>query len=107
MHSTYIAGLILLSAVTTFALRSLPFAVFHGERTMPQWLERLGERLPAAIMAVLVIYCVRDAGSDWIGIGIPKGVAVLLVGLTYKWKHNTLFSILAGTVCYMLLLRLM
>ncbi|MFR3493230.1 MAG: AzlD domain-containing protein [Blautia sp.] len=32
--------------------------------------------------------------------------AAAVVVATYKWKHNTLLSILLGTACNMLLLRL-
>ena len=28
------------------------------------------------------------------------------VAVSYKWKHNTFLSILLGTVCYMVLLRI-
>jgi branched-subunit amino acid transport protein AzlD len=97
---------ILIAAVITFSLRALPFLLFHGEKKMPQKLTKLGEVLPSAIMAVLIIYCLKDMPSDWMGIGLPKLVAVAVVALSYKWKHNTLLSILGGTVCYMLILAL-
>jgi branched-subunit amino acid transport protein AzlD len=97
---------ILIGAVITFSLRALPFLLFHGERKMPEKLTKLGEVLPSAIMAVLIIYCLKDMPSDWTGIGLPKLIAVAVVALSYKWKHNTLISILSGTVCYMLILAL-
>ena len=67
---------VLVSAVCTFALRALPFLAFSGERRMPLWLDRLGQVLPAAIMAVLIVYCLKDVGSDLRGIAFPKGIAV-------------------------------
>jgi branched-subunit amino acid transport protein AzlD len=104
MSNLRIIGIILLAAAITFTLRALPFLLFHGERKMPQKLVELGKILPSAIMAVLIVYCLKDAGSDWTGIGIPKLISVAVVAVSYKWKHNTLLSILAGTVCYMILL---
>lgn len=98
---------VLVSAVCTFGLRALPFLAFNGERNMPLWLDRLGQVLPAAIMAVLIVYCLKDVGSDLRGIALPKGLAVVVVAVTYKWKHNTLVSIAAGTILYMLLLRVL
>jgi branched-subunit amino acid transport protein AzlD len=99
-------GRILLSisivAGITFFLRALPFLFFRGERKMPEKLVYLGQILPSAIMAVLIVYCLKDSGSDWIGIGIPKLISVGLVALSYKWKHNTLLSIVLGTACYMI-----
>jgi branched-subunit amino acid transport protein AzlD len=103
MSSLRIIVIILLAAAITFTLRALPFLLFHGKRKMPQKLVELGKILPSAIMAVLIVYCLKDAGSDWMGIGVPKLIAVAVVAVSYKWKHNTLLSILAGTVCYMIL----
>jgi branched-subunit amino acid transport protein AzlD len=101
-----IIAVILLSAAITFALRALPFLLFGGKRQMPQRLVNLGKILPSAIMAVLIVYCLKDMPDDWIGIGIPKAAAVLVVAGSYKWKHNTFLSILLGTVCYMVLLQM-
>ena len=77
---------VLVSAVCTFALRALPFLAFNGERNMPLWLDRLGQVLPAAIMAVLIVYCLKDVGSDLRGIAFPKGIAVVVVAVSYKWN---------------------
>lgn len=74
---------------------------------MPLWLDRLGQVLPAAIMAVLIVYCLKDVGSDLRGIAFPKGIAVAAVAVIYKWKHNTLISIAAGTILHMVLLRVL
>ena len=52
------------SAAISFLLRALPFLLFHGDRKMPEWLARLGSVLPSAIMAVLIVYCLRGAKSD-------------------------------------------
>lgn len=106
MKPELILPAILLSALCTFALRALPFVAFRGERTMPDWLTRLGKALPSAIMAVLIVYCLRDIPQDWAGLGIPRLLAVGVVAVSYQWKHNTLLSIGAGTVAYMLLLKL-
>lgn len=94
------------SAVITFLLRALPFIAFGG-RKMPQWLERLGQMLPAAIMAVLVVYCLKDIGGDFVGTGIPKLAAAAVVAISYKLKHNMLLSVFGGTAIYMLIIYLM
>ncbi|RHQ57406.1 hypothetical protein DWY36_13150 [Firmicutes bacterium AF25-13AC] len=52
--------IIIMCAIITFGLRALPFAIFRGERKMPVWLEQLGKELPPLIMAVLIVYCLRD-----------------------------------------------
>ena len=95
--------IIIMCAIITFGLRALPFAVFRGKRKMPVWLEQLGKALPPLIMAVLIVYCLKDAIRDVRGVGIAQFVAVIVVAVSYKWKHNTLVSIALGTVCNMLL----
>ncbi len=99
-------SIILISAIITFTLRALPFIVFNDKRKMPEKMIYLGKILPLSIMAVLVIYCLKDVGDDFMGNGIFKIISVLVVAVTYKVKHSTLISILCGTICYMCLIRL-
>ncbi len=99
-------SIILISAIITFTLRALPFIVFNDKRKMPEKMIYLGKILPLSIMAVLVIYCLKDVGDDFMGNGIFKIISVLVVAVTYKMKHSTLISILCGTICYMCLIRL-
>ena len=101
MSTERVIGVILLTAAITFLLRSLPFLIFRGERKMPRRVMELGKVLPAAIMAVLIVYCMKDVGNDFTGDGIFKCIAVLVVVGSYKWKHNTFLSIILGTLCYM------
>ena len=60
----------------------------------------------AEILADPVEQAQEDAGNDVIRMGLPKIAAVVIVALSYKWKHNTLVSIAVGTAGYMILLRL-
>ena len=62
---------------------------------------------PAPIMAVLIVYCLKGAVAAPVATGIPSLVGVLVTGGTYKWRHNTLLSILLGTASYMIMLRIM
>ncbi len=84
----------------------LPFLIFRNDNDIPDMIKRLGEILPSAIMAILIVYCLKDAGNNFIADGIWRLVAVLIVVVSYKWKHSTLLSILLGTVSYMLLLHI-
>ena len=96
--------IIAVAAGITFMLRALPFLAFRGMKTMPVRLRRLGDMLPSAIMAVLIIYCLKDVGDDFMEDGLWRLAAVGVVAVTYKWKHQTLLSIVSGTVFYMVLL---
>ncbi|MDO4284738.1 MAG: AzlD domain-containing protein [Eubacteriales bacterium] len=103
--ASQILAILLVSAACTYALRALPFLIFRNDRPMPGWLVRLGDLLPSAIMAVLIIYCMKGGVSDPIGVGIPSLAAAAAVIISYKWKHSTLLSIALGTVLYMFLIR--
>lgn len=107
MRPWYILLAIVMSALITFGLRALPFVLFRGGRSMPEWMQRLGQILPSAIMAVLIVYCLKGAKSNPIGIGIPGIIAVTVVVASYKRKHNTFISIIVGTAAYMIMLRCM
>ena len=107
MRPWYILLAIVMSALITFGLRALPFVLFRGGRSMPEWMQRLGQILPSAIMAVLIVYCLKGAKSNPIGIGIPGIIAVAVVVASYKKKHNTFISIIVGTAAYMIMLRCM
>lgn len=103
----YVVAAIVLSALITFALRVLPFFAFSGGRTMPRWIDRLGHVLPSAIMAVLLVYCLKDVGEDWLGIGLPKLLGVAATAVSYRLKNNMMLSVVVGTVVYMALIRLL
>lgn len=106
MNNTLYAFLVVLviAAVTAF-LRFLPFFIFDGKRSVPKVIQYLGLVLPYAIMAMLVVYCLKDISftkyTDW----LPEFISVLGVVILHVWKRNTLFSIVGGTACYMLLVR--
>lgn len=110
--------LVLTAAVMTFLLRAIPFIVFSGGRQMPPRLRRVVGFLPAAIMGVLVIYCLKGdiistqamiSSKETAGIGgvLATLAALLVVVGVHLKKRNTLLSIAAGTIVYMVLLRVL
>lgn len=94
-----------ISALCTLAMRALPFLFWGRERPMPAWLARLGQALPSAIMAVLVVYCLKGAVAEPLRAGVPQCIGVAVVAASYLWKHKTFPSIALGTAAYMLALR--
>lgn len=106
MNKSEIILVVLVSAAITFALRALPFVAFRNGRKMPEKLIYLGKKLPSAIMAVLIVYCLKSAVTDWKGYGVPELTSAVVVAVSYKWKHKMLVSIVLGTVCNILLLHL-
>ena len=98
---------VLVSFICTFFLRALPFLAFSGEREMPAWMEKLSHALPPAIMAVLVIYCLKSVPDEWSPGGLCQLLGVAATALVHKWKHNTFLSIILGTAVYMILIRVL
>ena len=93
-------------SLTTVLLRFLPFWVFGGGRRTPAFITYLGKVLPYAIMAMLVVFCLKEVTVTEAPHGLPELIAVLVVIALHVWRRNTLLSIIAGTVCYMLLVQL-
>jgi branched-subunit amino acid transport protein AzlD len=56
---------------------------------------------------VLVIYCLRNTSFDHSPFGIPELASCTLVALLQIVKKNMYLSIIAGTVCYMILIRVL
>ena len=98
--------IVIICALITFGLRALPFLLFHNDKKIPEKILKLGQMLPSSIMAILIVYCLKDTANNLISNGIWKIAAVVIVAVTYKWKQNTLASIIIGTVCHMGFIRL-
>ena len=103
MDKLHSLALILIMAALTAALRFLPFVMFS--KGTPKTIVYLGNLLPNAIMAMLVVYCLKNVSFAEGSHGIPEALAVFLVAVLHKWKHNMLLSILGGTAAYMLLVQ--
>ena len=97
------AVLVAVMAVVTILLRFLPFVVFRKET--PPYLVYLGKVLPPAIIGMLVIYCLKDVSLLSAPFGIPELVGAASVVALQVWKRNSLISILAGTLIYMVLVQ--
>lgn len=106
MNETEVWYAIAVMALVTASLRFLPFLVFSGDCKTPKIVQKLGRILPYAIMGMLVVYCLKGVTFTNVAGFAPSLIACLVVGVLYVWKRNTLLSIVAGTVCYMLLVQM-
>lgn len=104
MNSKYLIISISIMAAITSAIRFLPFAVFSGKRT-PKIIVYLGKMLPYAIMGMLVVYCLKGVSFASVSGFLPELIAAALVVISYVISKNTLISIIAGTICYMVLVQ--
>lgn len=96
---------ILVMAAVTALLRFLPFLVFPGGRKRPQIITYLGTVLPYSVMAMLVIYCLKNVSLIAAPHGIPELLAIAAVVGLHLWKKSTLLSIFGGTAFYMILVQ--
>lgn len=102
MHELLLIAVIALITVLT---RALPFLVFKDKNS--PMIEYLGDVLPYAIMAMLVVYCLKgvDFLTDYHGICEIIGVSSVI--LLHLFKKNTLLSIFGGTIIYMLCVQVL
>ena len=103
MHSVWI---VVVATLVTMATRFTPFLIFGKGRKTPDIIVYLGKVLPYAIMGMLVVYCLKDVSFLTAPYGIPELLGCAAVTALHLWKRNTLLSIGAGTVFYMVLVQL-
>lgn len=96
----------MLVAGCTFAIRYLPFAFFGGGKKVPPIITALGEMLPSAVIAILVVYCLKSVSLVTAPHGLPEFLAVGIVAILHIWKRNNLLSIGGGTLVYMVLVQM-
>ena len=106
MNNLQILLAIIVTSLVTAATRFLPFLIFGTKRGTPPFITYLGKVLPYAVMAMLVVFCLKNVSFLSAPHGIPEAIASALVVLLHVWKKNTLLSIVGGTACYMLLVQL-
>lgn len=107
MNNTHSALLIITMSLVTILLRFLPFVIFSGKRKIPKIIIYLGNVLPSAAIGMLVIYCLKDMDFTVAPYGVKELVACLAVVTAHIIKRNTIFSVLVGTVLYMILIQVL
>lgn len=99
-----LASIAVMSAVT-FLTRALPFLLFDRGEHPPKIVLYLGKVLPSAIIAMLIVYCMKgvtfSTPAGWIPTLLAGAAAVLL----HLWKGNDLISIFGATGLYMVLVQ--
>ena len=92
-------------AVVTFLTRALPFLLFDRGDHPPKLVLYLGQVLPPAIIAMLIVYCLKGitfaSPAGWAPSLLAGGAAVVL----HLWKGNDLLSLFGATVLYMVLVQ--
>ena len=92
-------------AAVTFLTRALPFLLFDRGDSPPKLVLYLGRVLPPAIIAMLIVYCLKGVAFTTLGGWVPPLIAGLTAVLLHLWKGNDLLSIFGATVLYMILVQ--
>jgi len=105
MNNAHAAALVIAMAAATWLLRFLPFIVFR--KKVPEYVLYLGRVLPAAIIGMLVVYCLRNTQFAAAPHGVPELLAAAATVALQCWRRSSLVSILGGTVAYMALVQVL
>ena len=99
------AAAIAVMALVTFLTRALSFLLFGRGGNPPRIILYLGQYLPPAVIAMLIVYCLRNmsfsAPAGW----APAVIASVAVAVVHVWKRNNMLSIVGGTLLYMALVQ--
>ncbi|MCK9169419.1 MAG: AzlD domain-containing protein [Treponema sp.] len=96
----------IVSALVILATRAFPFALF-SRRNPPRIIRFIEKYIPPMVMAILVVYCLKDTCFTEKPWGIPSLTALALTIFLHVWKRNPMISIFGGTLLYMILSRIL
>ena len=97
---------VLLCAAITALIRALPFLLFPAGKQAPAFITWMSGQLPRAVMAMLLVYCLKDVCLTALPNWLPALAAVAFTASLHLWKRQMMLSIAGGTALYMLLIRL-
>lgn len=89
----------------TMLTRFLPFAVFPADKPLSPTVRYLGNVLPAAVIALLVVYSLKDTSILTGSHGLPELISIAVTILLHIWRRNMLLSIAGGTITHMILVQ--
>ena len=89
----------------TYLTRAMPFLILKENRETPNYIKYLGNFLPSAIFAMLVVYCIKDVEFSSGTHGLPEILSIIItIILHLKWRQM-LISIAGGTIFYMFIVQ--
>lgn len=106
MNKTTAAIVLVLCACIVFFERCLPWLLF-GKREMPVLMKKLSDLLPPALMAILVVYGLKNVTVVDMHTGVAMCAASVFTVIVHLWKKNQILSVFLGTAMYMILLNVL
>lgn len=95
----------LMIVIGTAFLRFLPFLIINKSLSENKYIQFLGKILPYSMIALLVVYCLKDINIIKFPYAIPELISIAVIVILHVIKRNVLISIGVGTVLYMFLVQ--
>ena len=92
-------GILAAVGIVTVMLRQLPFSALRLLKGS-NLVGMLGMTMPVGVMTVLVVYTIAHQAAE------PGGIWSSLTLAVHWWRRSAALSIVAGTVCYMVIVNL-
>ena len=89
----------LMIVIGTAFLRFLPFLIINKSLYKNKYVQFLGKILPYSMIALLVIYCLKDIDIIKFPYALPQLIYIAVIIVLHVLKRNVLISIGVGTVC--------
>lgn len=96
---------VLALALGSLVARFLPPLIFPNGKPHPKIIDELTPMIPPAVIGLLVVYSLKSIDFSSGTHGIPELISAAVVAVLHFWKKNMLLSIIVGTACYMILIR--
>lgn len=95
----------LIIVFATVIIRFLPFIIIRKSIAERKYIKFLGDMIPYSMIALLVIYCLKEVNLIKYPYGIPELISISIIIILHIIKRNVLISIGVGTVIYMILVQ--
>lgn len=95
----------LIIVFATLIIRFLPFIIIRKSIAERKYIKFLGYMMPYSMIALLIIYCLKDVNLIKYPYGIPELISIAIIIILHIIKRNVLISIGVGTVIYMILVQ--
>jgi branched-subunit amino acid transport protein AzlD len=92
----------MMATAVILTLRAFPFILF-SRKEPPAILCFIEKYIPILVMAILVVYCLKDVQLSTAPYGLPHFLALTATVILHLWKKNALISICGGTILFMIL----
>ena len=77
-----------------------------SKKQPPSFIRFIEKYIPPMIMAILLVYCMKDVNFVKSPFGLPQMLSLALTIILHLWKNNSMLSIFGGTIAFMVLQRI-